>query len=373
MRLLRGVAGLMALTLLALPGLAGCGDTTSPGSGRQGSPDATVPGIRRVVILINGNSPFWDAARVGLEDAERDLHLQDAGLRAILEVNDGTPQGQLDKLRQFASQSDVAAVGVSAIDANNVAIANQMRALQNKGVKVITIDSDLDRDKFRDARFAFVGTDNLKGGQVLGKCARLLRPQGGEYVTFVGRTGAQNAIERVNGFAEGAGDKFKRLDNMGDLNDRTKAKQNVRDAISNHPGLNVLVGIWSYNAPAIAEVVREPGQDRKRFTVVTFDAEPRAVEDVAHGWIDAMVVQNPYQMGYQGTRLMQALVRDDQAALKEMLPKHGEKDGDLVDTGLKVVVPDDSSLKADEFDKPVEFLHISDFRKWLDKYHLQGS
>src|SRR5438128_2076804 len=79
----------------------------------------------------------------------------------------------------------------------------------------------------------------------------------GEYVTFVGMTGAQNAKERVGGFADGAGSKFKALDNMGDETDRTKARDNVRNAIRNHDNLNVLVGIWSYNAPAIVDVVKE--------------------------------------------------------------------------------------------------------------------
>jgi ribose transport system substrate-binding protein len=359
MRTLLRCLTLLGVGLLGMALAAGCTGGTSE---------------KRVIILINGNSPFWDACRVGLQDADRDLKLKDAGLRAVLEQNDGTPQGQLDKLRQFTSQSDVAAVGVSFIDANNLAIADQLRALQKKGVKTITVDSDVDRDKFRDARYAFVGTDNLQGGKVLGQCARLLLPEGGEYECFVGRDGAQNAIERINGFKEGAGDKFKNDGTMADQNDRTKARQNVRDALTNHPKLNTLVGIWSYNAPAIADVVSEGGHDRKSLTIVTFDAEPEAIQAMGKGTIDAMVVQNPYQMGYQGVRLMKALVQDDQATLKEMFPHHDDKDGDLYNTGLKVVAPDDSTLKADEFDKKVvEFLHLNDFQQWLAKYHLSGS
>ena len=46
----------------------------------------------------------------------------------------------------------------------------------------------------------------------------------------------------------------------------------------------------------------------------------------------------------------------------------------IYDTGLKVVVPDEGSpLKAEMFDKKTEFLKLSDFRKWLDKYKLTGS
>jgi ribose transport system substrate-binding protein len=328
---------------------------------------------KRIIILTNGNSPFWDACRVGLEEAEVKLDLKKAGLHAVLDVNNGTPKGQIDKLRQYASQDDVVAVGVSALDAANVAVADEMRALQKKGVKVITIDSDVDRDQMRDARFAFVGTDNLAGGRELGKCAKGIRPEGGQYVTFVGRKAAQNAIERIGGVAEGAGAKFKSADSMGDDIDLQKARENVRNAMSNHPGVNTLVGIWSYNAPAIVDVVKEKNA-RDKYTVVVFDAEPIAIEEMGRGMIDAMVVQNPYEMGFQGVLLMKALYENDEKTIKEMLPNHGKKDGDICDTGLKVVVPDEGSLlKPEMFEKKTQFLKLSKFKEWLAEKKLTGS
>jgi ribose transport system substrate-binding protein len=330
---------------------------------------------KRIIILINGDSPFWDACRVGVPDAERDFKLAAGNLHAVVESNDGTPEGQLDKLRQFASQSDIVAIGISPCDAANVAIAEEMRSIKNRGIHVITIDSDVDRARMRDCRFAFVGTDNLAAGRELGKCLKGLRPQGGGYVTFVGRKGAQNAMDRIQGVAQGAGDKWKQLDCMGDEIDRNVARENVRNAITNHKqNLNALVGIWSYNAPAIVDVVKKDAEVRKEHLVVAFDAEPLAVAGMADGMIDAMVVQNPYEMGYQGVRLMQALVRNDQATIKEMLPNQGKPDGDAYDTGLKVVVPDgDSRLRADMLDQKTQFLQLSRFREWLAKYKLSGS
>jgi ribose transport system substrate-binding protein len=357
MQWLPRILWLIGLGLIALAAGAGC-------SGRS---------EKRIIILTNGNSPFWDAARVGLEEAEKDLKLKDVGLRAVLDVNDSTAKGQLDKLRQYASQSDIAGVGVSAIDANNAAIADQLRELREKGIHVVTVDSDVDRDKMRDARFAFLGTENFTGGVELGKCIRYLRPGGGEYVTFVGRTGAQNAIERVNGVKKGAGEMFKALDNMSDNTERNRAKENVRNAITNHPGLNVVVGIWSYNAPAIADVVREKNA-RQQLTVVAFDAEPGAIDQMGEGMIDAMVVQNPHQMGYQGVRLLKALFQDDQKTIKEMLPNLGQPNGDIYDTGLKVVVPDEGSpLEAEMFEKKTQFLKLGEFRHWLKEHNLSGS
>ncbi len=319
----------LAITLLPL----GC----SNGGGSGG---------KRIILLTNGNSPFWDAGRAGMPEAEKDLGLQESGLRAIFEVNDSTPQGQIDKLRQYAAQTDVAGVCLSAVVAGNQRVAELMRQLRKNGVPVLTFDSDIDREKMRDARFAYLGTDNYAGGKELGRCAQGLRPEGGAYVTFVGTTGAQNAMERVNGFGDGAGDRFKKLDNMGDE---------------------------SYNAPAIVHVVREKG-NRKSYKVVVFDAEPLAIKEMAEGDIDAMVVQNPYRMGYDAVKLLKALIMDDQTTIKEMLPHDGQPDGDLYDTGLKVVIPDEGSpLKAEMFDKKTQLLKLSDFRKWLDKYGLTGS
>ena len=45
--------------------------------------------------------------------------------------------------------------------------------------------------------------------------------------------------------------------------------------------------------------------------VVTFDLDELAVEHVEAGRIDATVCQNPYEMGYQGVRLLKALIEKD--------------------------------------------------------------
>jgi ribose transport system substrate-binding protein len=142
----------------------------------------------------------------------------------------------------------------------------------------------------------------------------------------------------------------------------------------------VLVGIWAYNAHAIVEIVSQRGQ-RDQETIVVFDAAPLAIGHMQDGQIDAMVVQNPYMMGYEGTRLMKALVKDDKKTIHELLPawnsdteKFDTPEGDLITTGLKVVVPDQGSpLTKEMFAKTTEFLTLSEFKKWLAEHNLTGS
>ncbi|MBX9788838.1 MAG: substrate-binding domain-containing protein [Pirellulales bacterium] len=352
-------AGLVAALALFVLGCGGAPNGTSKTAETSGG---------RFVILINGDSPFWDALRVGMQRSAAEL-----GVTAVMETNDGTPSGQLERLRQLASQSDIAGLALSVTDASNISIVDELRGFQKRGIPVIAVDSDVDRARFRDARTAFVGTDNLKGGRTLGQCAKTLRPDAGAYVQFVGLTGAQNAIERMDGFKTGAGEKLVERDRMGDETDRTRARENVRNAVRNHPDVNVLVGIWSYNAPAIVDVVKELGV-RDRMTVVTFDAEQGAIKATADGQIDALVVQNPYEMGYQGVRLLKALADKDEAARASILPRFGQTDGDLYDTGLKVVVPDDSSKPtADVFESGIEFMKVGEFRRWLNERGLSSS
>jgi ribose transport system substrate-binding protein len=357
--------------LAALVAAAGCGGSAG---------DSQTAGTKRVILLINGADPFWDAMLAGMQDAERDFKLREAGLEVVREVNDGTPKGQIDRLRQFANQSDIAAIAVSVTDSNNQAIARAMEECRAAGIQVIAIDSDVDRKTSRQARFAYLGTNNVVGGQELGKATAGLRPQGGKYATFVGIKAAANATERIAGFAQGAGDKFQQLENLGDDMDRNVAKKNVKDALDRHPELDVLVGIWAYNAHAIVEVVKERGL-RDKTTIVVFDAAPLAIADMEAGLIDAMVVQNPYDMGYRGTRLMKALVEDDRQTIHEMLPAYDPQKGEFADpeadiltTGLRVVHPDGQTpLSPDLFAEGTEFMSLSEFKQWLAEHKLKGS
>src|SRR5262245_48216306 len=167
--------GLLLGVIVAAGLLSGC--SNSPGSGKK-----------RIVFLTNGSDPFWDACRSGLEEGAKRYEIGKDGYVVGMEVNNGKPQGQIDKLRQFASQGDVAAVAISVIQADNAAIIEEMKKLQAKGIKVITVDGDVNRDRFRDARPYYIGTDNIVGGRVLGTAAKAILEargkQSGGYVQF---------------------------------------------------------------------------------------------------------------------------------------------------------------------------------------------
>jgi len=123
---------------------------------------------------------------------------------------------------------------------------------------------------------------------------------------------------------------------------------------------------------------------RDQVAILTFDAAAAAIEHMAAGRIDCMIVQNPFEMGVQAARLLLAMRAGDEAVIAEMFPAIGQPGGDCYTTGLRLILPDawselsEPPITADEFEAAeaagtVEVLPLSRFREWLAKYGLPSS
>jgi ribose transport system substrate-binding protein len=368
----------VAVAAFTAGGILGCSGQQKPATPAGGGGPGPTATAKRIIFITNGDDPFWDALLSGLKEGEKRFGCTAAGLTVSRDVNNASAEGQIERLRQYATQNDVAGIAISVIQADNQSIVEEMKKLQAKGVKVITVDGDVNRDTFRDARPFYIGTDNVVGGRMLGTATRALLAgrglQEGGYVQFAGFTDNDNARSRMNGVKEAIGPAYAERDRMADEMDLPRARDNVRNATQNHKDLAALVGIWAYNAPAIADVVTASGT-RDKYVVATFDAADLAIGHMEKGNIDCMVVQNPFEMGVQAVRLLKAMIEGDDAVVKEMYPQAGGPDGDIYTTGLRVVVPSDASpVKKELFDpKVVEFMTLPDFKAWLAKYNLTSS
>ena len=132
------------LSALLFGTMFGCGgDSSAPsGGGSSSKPQlgeaAPSLDLKRIIVLTNGNAPFWDAAAAGAKDAEKELNCAADGFQVVVDRNDFKAEGQIEKLRQYASATDVAAVAISVTDAQNAAIPDEMRKLQKAGIKIVT-------------------------------------------------------------------------------------------------------------------------------------------------------------------------------------------------------------------------------------------
>ena len=373
----------LVLLLLSITGI-GCKQSVDSSSLGEASVGKLT---KRFIFITNGDDPYFDVLNAGLQAGAEKYDLASSNIEVVMEKNNATAQGQINRLRQLVTQADIAAVAISVIQAENVAIVEEMKRLAEKGVPVITVDGDINGKLFSDARPFYIGTDNLIAGRLLGTAAKkVLESRGvdeGGFIQFTGFTDNDNARARMNGCRDALGKNYNELDRMADSFDHSRARDNVRTALVNHPDVHALVGIWAYNAPAIAEVVAERGA-RDQISIFTFDAAAQAIEHMKDGHIDCMIVQNPFEMGIQTVRLLLAMVEKEDAVIAEMFPNSDEPGGDRYTTGLRLIIPDDwagkssAPITAKDLESAIsagtlEVLTLSVFREWLKKYGLSSS
>jgi ribose transport system substrate-binding protein len=339
---------------------SGCGGSKEEGLKQSGISTDPVKG--RIVLVTNGNSDWWSAVEKGMKDGGTKF-AADVEMKRNQE-GAGT-EGQIRLLEEALGASDVKGVAVSAYEPDAPGITDAMRKLKEAGKFVITIDSDV-APSAAETRSFYIGTDNARAGEYAGKAAQALRPQGGTVAVFVGSASSANAKARLDGFFVGAGPKFVKppIEVFEDQHDMNRALSLPEVAITKHPDIGVMLGLYSYNAPRIASEVAKVPEFRKKATIVTFDLDEQAVSHLEKGEIDVSVCQNPYEIGFQSVRLLKALIGSDKATVEEMFPN-----GAITrDTGVRVIVP-----KADSPVKGDKVTTIKDMKEWLVGKGLKSS
>ena len=294
----------MVVACAALIALAGCGDGGRTGGGVQGG---GAGGRKlRLAFVTNNSSDFWTIARAGCQKADEEL--------ANVEVEFRIPsQGTAAEQKRVVD--DLLAAGIDGIAISPVDPANQTRMLNETARQTLLITHD--SDAAQSERACYVGTSNVDAGREAGKLIKEALPDGGKIMVFVGMKDAQNAKERFQGIQEELnGSKVEIVDLRTDDTDRMKAKKNVLDTLVSHEDIGCLVGLWSYNGPAILNAVKESKKEGK-VKIVCFDEEDDTLAGVKEGSIFATVVQQPYEFGYQAIHLMARVLGGDRSVIPE--------------------------------------------------------
>ncbi|MFN0121138.1 MAG: sugar-binding protein [Blastocatellia bacterium] len=283
--------------------LMACGNQPTP-SGETASGPAGAAKQHKVAFVTNNSSDFWTIARKGTEKAATEFPNVSVEFRMPEDGTAATQQRIVD---------DLLAAGFEGVAISPVDPKNQVGML-NKAAKqalVITQDSDAaDSD-----RACYIGTDNVAAGRMAGELIKEALPQGGKIMVFVGTLDAANARERYQGIKETlAGSKVEVIDVRTDNTDRVRAKSNVSDTLVKYQDVAALVGLWSYNGPAILGAVRDAGKLGK-VKIIAFDEEDDTLAGIREGAIFATVVQQPFEFGYQSIATMSKYLGGDKAAI----------------------------------------------------------
>src|SRR5260370_1067885 len=258
----------------------------------------------RLALVTNTGADFWTIARRGTEKA--DAELDDLTVEFKI-PSDGTAA------EQKRIVDDLLAKGVDGIAISPVDPENQTQLINETAKTALVITQDSDAPK--SDRAFYLGTDNVAAGRQAGGLIKEALPQGGKIMIFVGKLDARNAQERYQGIREAVqGSNVEIIDVRTDDTDQVRAKSNVADTLVKYPDVKALVGLWSYNGPAILSAVRDANKIGQ-VKIIAFDEEDPTLAGVRDGSIYATVVQQPFEFGYQAIQLMHKVLRGDRSVI----------------------------------------------------------
>ena len=266
------------------------------------SPPKAPKTVKTVAFITNATSDFWKIAHKGCEKA--DAELPDVTV-AFKSTNTGTAKEQ-NGLISDALEMDTDAIAVSVIDP-----VGQKQVINDaaKRALVITQDSDApDSD-----RALYLGADNRAAGRQAGELIKKALPQGGKIMVFVGKREVENARERFDGLKESLqGSKVEVIDLLTDDADEGRARQNAYETLKKYPDIAGMVGLWSYNGPAILQALRPEGK-LGQIKIVCFDDERATLAAIKEGTIFGTVAQQPFEYGYQAVQMAAKILKDRSA------------------------------------------------------------
>ncbi len=276
--------------------------------------DTSIP-----IIVKDTTSNYWQIVLAGARKAGKDLGIKvpELGAQSESDIN-----GQINILENAVSEKPAAIV----IAPTQFAALGKPIDEAAKSVKIIGIDSAADSKAFT----SFLTTDNVQGGRAAadalaeGIKAKTGKAEG-DVALITSLPGVGSLDQRAQGFKE----ELKKYPGLKLTADKvadgqaTTGLNIMTDLITADPKL---VGVFASNlimAQGAGQAVAENKLGDK-MALVGFDSDPKLVGLLKDGSIYALIVQDPFRMGYDG-------VKTALAASK------GEKVPTNVDTGVNVI------------------------------------
>jgi ribose transport system substrate-binding protein len=306
----RILAAMAAAALIAVPA---CGEIRESGGGGGGGGEATKKEgpIRIAVVPKAVGFDFWETVREGAECAaskSKDVKVSWDGVTAESDVT-----GQITLLQNFITQG-VDGLVFAATDAK--ALNEVTKQARSKNIPVANIDSGTDP---RPPDVPLFATDNVAGAEkIVDVMAEELGPEGGKVALVAFNPGSQTNNERTEGFKKGL-KKHPELELVAEQNsqsDFNKALNITQDILTANRDLKAVFGSAEPSALGAAAAVRRAGK-KGEVKVYGWDAAPDELKAVREGAIEALIVQNPFNMGYKGVSAVIKMVREGAPAKSE--------------------------------------------------------
>lgn len=305
--------------------MTGCGKTTEApadqgAAAQAGSEEAGQEKTYKIALLEKGAEDFFLSIDKGFMDACKEYGVEGTVV---------APSTYHDSAQINNAMSQIISTGYDAVvmcpqdyDAN----ASAIDEAYNAGLPVICLDSLTASENY----ITSICTDNkAAGAEAADKMAELLGENGGKVAVFANDPQAVSDVDRIQGFVDRCKEKYPAIECMDVQyynNDLNRCSTQVSDTITANADLAGLFCVNNQSALAAGNVLVSYQKESLKF--VGFDSDQDEIALMKSGVIDALMVQEPYQIGYLGVEKMLQHLKG------ESVPK------DNIDPGCKIITMD---------------------------------
>lgn len=259
--------------------------------------------VEPVAAVIKGlDNPFFQTMQQGIEE-QAEATDTEVTVQAATSLNDTT--GQADRVQTLAGQ-DYGCFIVNPITQTN--LVQPLVQVANSGRYIVNIDSPIDPNAAETANLGiatYIGTDNVRAGQLAAEEMARLLPEGGDVALIGGVAGDATSEARLDGFRQGLPDNIQVVQTVSADWERQRALTTAGDILRARPDLK---GFFVANDDMGLGVVRalaDVGQESD-VEVISVDGLQDAIRAVQEGTLSATVAQYPYAIGSMGMEACQA-------------------------------------------------------------------
>lgn len=256
------------------------------------------------VITKSMDSAFWKSVYAGAGAAATEYNLQ-VSMEGPKREEDYETQ---NRMIEEAVKNGAEAIIFSAVDYN--ANSEAINEAAKKGVKIVVIDSDVNSAQVS----CRIGTDNREAGRMAGKAA--LEAEGEAlHIGIVNYDiNSANGQQREGGFREVAKreERVKSMYTINVVSTTEDARAGTIKLLKEHPEINVIVTFNEWTSLGVGWAIRDLNL-AENTQVVAFDSNVVSVGMLETGEVDALIVQNPYAMGYLGVEEAYRLINGGNA------------------------------------------------------------
>ena len=258
-------------------------------------PGCNRSGQKTIAVIPKGTAHlFWVSVHAGALSAGKDFNVE------IL-WNGPAQETEYDRQVQILDSMVARHVdGIALAVTERQALVPPLDRAVAAGIPVTVFDSGIDSNNY----LTFVATNNYEAGQLAARTLAELVGGKGNIAMVANAPGSGSTMDREKGFTDVMEKEFPKIHIVATqfgMSDRAKARTAAENILTAHPNL---AGIFASAEPssvgvALALKARNMGGKTK---YVAFDSSDSLIEDMKDGIIDAMVVQDPFHMGYEAVK-----------------------------------------------------------------------